>query len=68
MIPQSVKEILSSGENVGLLQTIALLLFILLFLGITYFVFSRPKKYYDDEANAPLDDSEPDDDSNFKKN
>ncbi|WP_304343188.1 cbb3-type cytochrome c oxidase subunit 3 [Chryseobacterium koreense] len=56
MIPQSFRDILSNGENAGLLQTIALLLFIIFFLGILYFVFSRPKKYYDDAANAPLDD------------
>ncbi len=57
MIPQSIKDILSNGENVGLYQTIAMAVFILLFLGIVYFVFSRPKKYYDEEANAPLNDN-----------
>lgn len=56
MIPQSFKDILSNGENVGLYQTLAMIIFILLFLGIAYFVFSRPKKYYDNEANAPLND------------
>lgn len=57
MIPQSFKDILSNGDNVGLYQTLAMIIFILLFLGIAYFVFSRPKKYYDDEANAPLNDN-----------
>ena len=57
MIPQSIKDILSNGENVGLYQTIAMVVFILLFLGIVYFVFSRPKKYYTDEENAPLNDN-----------
>lgn len=56
MIPQSVKDILSNGENVGLFQTIALFLFLFFFLGIVFYVFSRPKKYYDEEANAPLND------------
>lgn len=56
MIPQSVKDVLSNGENVGLYQTLAMLLFIVLFLGIVYYVFSRPKKHYDDVANAPLND------------
>ncbi|WP_297985955.1 cbb3-type cytochrome c oxidase subunit 3 [uncultured Chryseobacterium sp.] len=57
MIPQSFKDILSNGDNVGLYQTLAMIIFILLFLGIAYFVFSRPKKYYDKEANAPLNDN-----------
>ena len=56
MIPQSVKDIISSGENVGFLQTLAMILFILLFLGIIFWVFSRPKKYYEEEENAPLND------------
>ena len=56
MIPQSIKDILANGENAGIYQTIAMLFFIIFFLGIVYWVFTRPKKYYDEEANAPLDD------------
>ncbi|AZI67145.1 CcoQ/FixQ family Cbb3-type cytochrome c oxidase assembly chaperone [Kaistella daneshvariae] len=56
MIPQSVKDILANGSNVGLYQTIAMILFILFFLGIVFYVFSRPKKYYEEEENAPLND------------
>ena len=55
MIPQNVKDILSNGENVGFYQTLAMLLFLFFFLGIVYYVFSRPKKHYDEEANATLD-------------
>lgn len=56
MIPQNVKEILGNSENVGFLQTVAMLFFLFFFLGIVYYVFSRPKKHYDEEANAPLQD------------
>ena len=56
MIPQNVKDILSNGENVGFYQALAMLLFLFFFLGIVYYVFYRPKKHYDEEANAPLDD------------
>ena len=56
MIPQNVKDILSNGENVGFYPTLAMLLFLFFFLGIVYYVFSRPKKHYDEEASAPLDD------------
>ena len=56
MIPQSVKAILSNGDNVGFYQTLAMILFLIFFLGIVFYVFSRPKKHFDEEANAPLDD------------
>ena len=55
MIPQNVKDILSNGENVGFYQTLAMLLFLFFFLGIVNSVSPRPKKHYDEEANAPLD-------------
>lgn len=56
MIPQSFKDILSNGENANLYQIIALLIFVFFFVGMLVYVFSRPKKYYDKDANAPLDD------------
>jgi len=58
MIPQSFKDILSNGENANLFQIIALILFLILFVGIVWFVFSRPKRYYEEEENAPLNDDE----------
>lgn len=64
MIPQSFKDILSNGDNANLFQIISLIIFILLFAGIVWYVFSRPKKYYRDEENAPLEDDE--DDNIFK--
>lgn len=71
MIPQSLKDIISSGENTGLYQTIALILFLIFFVTLIVYVFSRPKKYYREEENAPLDDSEGgeynEDDFNSKK-
>ncbi|MBS1571224.1 MAG: cbb3-type cytochrome c oxidase subunit 3 [Bacteroidetes bacterium] len=56
MIPQSFKDVLSNGENNSLYQIIALLIFVILFLSLIIYVFSKPKKYYDEDANAPLDD------------
>lgn len=56
MIPQSIKDLLANGENVGFYQTLSMILFLIFFLGIVFYVFSRPKKHYDEEANAPLDD------------
>jgi len=61
MIPQNVKDILGNSENVGLLQTLAMFFFLFFFLGIVYYVFTRPKKHYDKEANAPLEDDHTED-------
>lgn len=60
MIPQSFKDLISNGENVGLYQTLAMIIFLLLFLGIIWYVFTRPKKYYNEQENAPLGDDEED--------
>lgn len=43
MIPQNFKDILSNGENVGLYQTLALILFVLFFIGLVYVVFKNLK-------------------------
>ena len=56
MIPQSFKDIVSSVENAGLYQTIAMLIFILFFVGLVFYVFSRPKKHYQEQENAPLEE------------
>ncbi|WP_313026960.1 CcoQ/FixQ family Cbb3-type cytochrome c oxidase assembly chaperone [Soonwooa sp.] len=65
MIPQSFKDIISNVEYAGLLNTLSLILFIIVFVGITLYVFNRPKKYYEEEENAPLnDDLDMDDDEN----
>lgn len=56
MIPQSFKDILSNGENANQYQIIALFIFIFFFVGLIVYVFSRPKKHYEEDANAPLDD------------
>lgn len=67
MIPQNFKDILSSGEHVGLYQTIALLIFLACFIALIIYVFSRPKKYYDEAAKAPLEDDIDENDPFFKK-
>ena len=60
MIPQSFKDLISNGENVGSDQTLAMIIFLLLFRGIIWYVFTRPKKYYNEQENAPLGDDEED--------
>ncbi|NAW52228.1 CcoQ/FixQ family Cbb3-type cytochrome c oxidase assembly chaperone [Elizabethkingia argentiflava] len=58
MIPQNFKDILSNGENGGLYQILALILFMMFFIGLIFVVFKKPKKYYRERENAPLEDGE----------
>lgn len=58
MIPQNLKDIVSSEEYTGFYQTLALLLFLMFFVGLIMYVFSRSKKYYDEQAHAPLEDDD----------
>lgn len=67
MIPQNFKDILANAENTGLYQSLAMVLFILFFCGIIYFVFSKPKKFYNNVSHLPLEDSENDFDSSKLK-
>ncbi|MGB6083920.1 cbb3-type cytochrome oxidase subunit 3 [Moheibacter sp.] len=52
------KDAFTNYENAGILQTLSLLLFVIFFLGLIYFIWKRPKEYYKDDANRPLDDDE----------
>lgn len=58
MIPNNFKDILANIENAGLLQTIAMILFILFFISTVYYVMSRPKKHYAEVEKAPLEDED----------
>lgn len=67
MIPQNFKDILSSTENAGLYQTIAMFIFLACFLGLIVYVFTRSKKHYDETAHLPLDKDHEEDDIFIKK-
>ena len=56
MIPSNLKDIVAHIENAGILQTLAMLIFIIFFLSTVYYVMSRPKKHYSDVEKAPLED------------
>ena len=56
MIPSNFKDILAHIENAGILQTLAMLIFIIFFLSTVYYVMSRPQKHYSDVEKAPLED------------
>lgn len=61
MIPENLKDVVANSESTGLYQTIAMLLFILFFVGLVIYVFTRPKKHYQEVAEEPLHDGSEDD-------
>lgn len=56
MIPQNFKDIISNVTGSGFYQSLALVIFVIFFAYLVYYIMSKPKTYYNDEANAPLDD------------
>jgi len=56
MIPQNFKDIVSSGDGVGVYQTLALVLFMMFFVGLVFVVFKKPKNYYKSREKAALED------------
>ena len=60
MIPQSVKELIANEDGTGFYQTLALILFMLFFIGIILYTLSRSKNHYRDAANAPLEEDKND--------
>ncbi len=53
------KEYLSNYQYAELLQTVILIASILFFVGLVLTVLNKPKKYYKDVSELPLDDEEP---------
>lgn len=56
MIPQNFKDIISNVAGSGFYQSLALIIFVIFFAYLVYYIMSKPKTYYNDEAKAPLDD------------
>lgn len=52
---QYFKEAFTNYENAAILQTISLLLFVVFFFALIYFIWNRPKGYYKEESELPLD-------------
>lgn len=51
-------KIIAGVDNAIIYQSLALLLFVLFFLGVTFMVMNKPKNYYNDMSNLPLEDNE----------
>ncbi len=58
MIPQNFKDLLTNTENTGLYQTIALIFFMIFFISLIVLVFSKPKSYYKETSESPLDSND----------
>ncbi len=53
------KEYLSDYQHAEWLQTVILIVSILFFVGLVISVLNKPKKYYDDVSELPLEDEDP---------
>lgn len=52
------KDAFANYEYAEVIQSISLILFVVFFLALMFFIWKRPKGYYKEDANLPLDDQE----------
>lgn len=50
------KETFTNYEYAAVIQTISLILFVVFFVALIYFIWKRPKEYYREDSELPLDD------------
>jgi cytochrome c oxidase cbb3-type subunit 4 len=53
---KTFKAVVASVENAGLYQTIAFVLFFLFFLAVLLIIWKKPKDYYKEDSELPLDE------------
>ncbi|MDV3473003.1 cytochrome C oxidase Cbb3 [Elizabethkingia sp. HvH-WGS333] len=58
MIPQNFKDILSNTDYAGFYQALSTIIFLLFFVTIILYIFTRPKKFYHEAEHAPLRDDQ----------
>lgn len=51
-------KIIAGVDNAIIYQSLALLLFVLFFLGVTFMVMNKPKDYYSNMSNLPLEEKD----------
>ncbi|WP_185869238.1 cytochrome oxidase [Blattabacterium cuenoti] len=49
------KKYFTEEKNVGIFQSIMLILFLLIFFLILFFIFSKPRNYYEKISSLPLE-------------
>jgi cytochrome c oxidase cbb3-type subunit 4 len=52
------KDAFTNYEYAQFLQSTSLILFVVFFTALVFFIWKRPKEYYNEDANLPLDDNE----------
>lgn len=52
------KDAFTNYEYATVLQTISLLMFVVFFLALIFFIWKRPKDYYKNESELPLDEKD----------
>jgi cbb3-type cytochrome oxidase subunit 3 len=55
---QYFKDAFSDYKHAQTLQIVSLLLFVIFFMALIYFIWKRPKEYYKDESELPLESDE----------
>ena len=50
---------MSDYQNADWLQTVVLIASILFFVGLVYSILKKPKNYYKDTSELPLEDEDP---------
>lgn len=60
------KELVAGVEHAGIYQSIALVLFVLFFTSVLIKVISKPKNYYNEQSNMPLDLDDNNNNNNIK--
>lgn len=55
---QYFKDAFTTYEHAQTLQTISLVMFVVFFVALIYFIWNRPKEYYENESELPLDDEQ----------
>lgn len=51
-------KIIAGVDNAIIYQSLALLLFVIFFLGVTFMVMNKPKDYYTNMSNLPLEEKD----------
>ena len=52
------KESFGNYDYAMILQLLSLALFVVFFAALIYFVWNKPKKFYDDNARLPLEEND----------
>lgn len=62
------KDFIGNYENAEFLQTLSLVLFVVFFITLVIYVYSKPNSYYEKISEMPLEDDNTYEENNITKN